>query len=60
VLDPAGLRHDLLVLELPGGQSFSGLIKDDGSCAGGSLVNRDDKLFHGFFGSNFLEIGSAR
>jgi hypothetical protein len=47
VLDPARLGHDLFVLELPGGECLAGLVEDDGSGAGGSLVNRDYKLFHG-------------
>jgi hypothetical protein len=51
VLYPPGLGHDLFMLKLTGSKVAAGLVEDYGSGAGGSLVNRDYKLFHG---SNFL------
>ncbi len=46
VLDPAGLREDLLVLELTGGDDRARLVEDDGAAGRRALVDRDDVLGH--------------
>ena len=44
VLDPAGAREDLLVLDLAGLDDLAGVVEDDRSGAGGSLVDGKDVL----------------
>ena len=46
VLDPAGLREDLLVLHLAGRDDAAGVVEDDRAGAGGALVDGEDVLAH--------------
>jgi hypothetical protein len=47
VLDPPGLREDLLVLLLPDRDDRAGVIEDDRPRAGRALVDGEDVLGHG-------------
>ncbi|MCY1225289.1 hypothetical protein D9M72_374790 [compost metagenome] len=46
VLHPAGLRKDLLVFHLAGGDDAAAVVEDDGARAGGALVDGDYVLVH--------------
>src|SRR5204862_5819166 len=46
VLDPAGLRKDLLELALRSGDGHAVLVEEDGARAGGALIQRKD-VTHG-------------
>ena len=46
VLHPAGLREDLLVLHLAGGDDAAAVVEDDGAGARGALVDGDYVLVH--------------
>ena len=47
VLDPAGLRQDLLVLELVAAHLVAVVVEDHESGAGGALVDGADEVSHG-------------
>ena len=63
VLDPAGLRHDLLVLELVPGDLVAAVVEDHEAGAGGALVDRADEVSHELFsllvgqGSGWSSVG---
>src|SRR5699024_7880027 len=57
VLHPAGLRQDLLVLDLPGLHDLTGVVEDDGAGAGRSLVDGEYVVRHLF---PFLGIRCGR
>src|SRR6185437_438836 len=47
VLDPAGLRQDLLVLELVPGDLVAAVVEHHEAGAGGALIHRADVVSHG-------------
>ena len=47
VLDPAGLRQDLLVLELVAAHLVAAVVEDHEAGAGGALVDGADEVSHG-------------
>jgi len=46
VLDPARLRQDLLVLELPFGNLVAAVVEDHESSAGGALIQGTYEISH--------------
>jgi len=48
VLDPAGLRQDLLVLELAAPDLVAAVVEQHESGAGGALVDGTDKISHDY------------
>jgi hypothetical protein len=56
VLDPASLGINLFMLALIHGDDIALLIENDAACAGGSLINRTDKLLrtHGILPLNIF------
>jgi hypothetical protein len=60
VLDPAGTRQELLMLELMAAQLGAVVVENDAAGAGGALVDRSDKFGHvaimDYTGTQVLDI----